>query len=113
MTKTLATMNKDFMENRANLPDSATAGDTSTADKIAEMTMALELVTSLEKRCAALLEQPESSGRDMKIRLTDIALKRAESMFVKSVSPGDESEKLLPTLEPSEISYCFTNSGTK
>ena len=56
MTKTLATMNKDFMENRANLPDSATAGDTSTADKIAEMTMALELVTSLEKRRAALLE---------------------------------------------------------
>ena len=45
MTKTLATMNKDFMENCVNLPDSATAGDTSTADKIAEMTMALELVT--------------------------------------------------------------------
>ena len=106
-------MNKDFMENCVNLPDSATAGDTSTADKITEMNMALELVTSLEKRCAALLEQPESSGRDMKIRLTDIALKRAESMFVKSVSPGDESEKLLPTLEPSEISYCFNSSGTK
>ena len=91
MTKTLVQMNREII-NSEKLPDTPTTADTSTADKITEMTMAVELVTTLENRRSKLLEEPESSGRDMKLRLTDIALKRAESLLVKSASTEDETE---------------------